>query len=165
MADDNVYATIEMSKGVIELKLAMTEAPKTSQNFVGLAKSGFYDGLSFHRVEPGFVVQGGDPSGNGTGGSDEAIPLEILCEDGTMVEGKEAPEGSIPALRHKKGAIAMARKAFPNSATSQFYITLSETPFLDGKYAVFGYVTKGQDVVDDIRIGDIMDKVTIEARF
>ena len=138
------YTTIETDKGTIKAELYVKQAPITTKNFIDLANSGFYNGLAFHRVEPGFVVQGGDPKGDGTGGSGKTIPLEIN-----------------PELKHVKGALAMARTQDPNSATSQFYITLAETPFLDGQYAVFGKVIQGIDVVGKIKVGDRMNKVTI----
>src|SRR3989344_5582147 len=138
------YAIIETDKGTIKAELYTDKAPITAKNFIDLANSGFYNGLAFHRVEPGFVVQGGDPKGDGTGGSGKTIPLEINQE-----------------LKHVKGAFAMARTQDPNSATSQFYITLAETPFLDGQYAVFGKVIQGIDVVGKIKVGDRMNKVTI----
>ena len=138
------YATIETDKGAVKAELYVKQAPITAKNFIDLANSGFYNGLAFHRVEPGFVVQGGDPKGDGTGGSGKTIPLEINQE-----------------LKHVKGAFAMARTQDPNSATSQFYITLAETPFLDGQYAVFGKVIQGIDVVGKIKVGDRMNKVTI----
>ncbi len=138
------YTTIETDKGTIKAELYVKQAPITTKNFIDLANSGFYNGLVFHRVEPGFVVQGGDPNGDGTGGSGKIIPLEIN-----------------PELKHVKGALAMARTQDPNSATSQFYITLAETPFLDGQYAVFGKVIQGIDVVGKIKVGDRMNKVTI----
>ena len=138
------YVTIEMDKGTIKAELYVDKAPITAKNFIELANSGFYDGLTFHRVEPGFVVQGGDPKGDGTGGSEKKIPLEIN-----------------PDLKHVRGALAMARTQDPNSATSQFYITLAETPFLDGNYAVFGKVVNGMNVVDKISVGDKMNKVYI----
>src|SRR5688572_33458889 len=104
-------------------------APTTVNNFVVLARDGYYDGLTFHRVEPNFVIQGGCPQGTGTGGSGKHIPLEVS-----------------PNLKHgEAGGVAMARSSDPNSASSQFYITLSPTPFLDGNYAVFGRVTEGLD--------------------
>ena len=136
--------TIETDKGTIKFELYEDKAPITTKNFIELAQSGFYDGLTFHRVEPGFVVQGGDPKGDGTGGSEKTIPLEIH-----------------PELKHVKGAVAMARTNDPNSATSQFYITLSEVSQLDGNYAVFGKVTEGIEIVESIRVGDKMNKVTI----
>ena len=110
----------------------------------------FYNGLNFHRVEPGFVIQGGDPNGNGTGdftdpktGQKRTIPLETKSD-----------------LVHDTGALSMARSNDPNSASCQFYITLAPAHFLDGKYAVFGKVLEGQNVVDSIRIGDKITKVT-----
>jgi cyclophilin family peptidyl-prolyl cis-trans isomerase len=138
------YATIETSKGTIKAELYTEKAPITATNFIGLANSKFYDGLTFHRVEPGFVVQGGDPKGDGTGGSGKNIPLEINKE-----------------LTHVKGALAMARSQNPNSASSQFYITLDEAHFLDGNYAVFGKVISGMDAVEQLEVGDKMDKVYI----
>ena len=138
------YAIIETIKGTIKAELYTDKAPVTTKNFVDLANSGFYDGLKFHRVEPGFVVQGGDPKGDGTGGSGKTIQLEIN-----------------PELKHVKGALGMARSQNPNSASSQFYITLDETPFLDGSYAVFGKVVHGMDVVEKIKVGDKINKVYI----
>ncbi len=140
----NRIATIVTEKGTIKFELYEKEAPITTKNFIELAQKGFYDGLTFHRVEPGFVIQGGDPKGDGTGGSGKTIPLEIA-----------------PTLTHKKGAIAMARSNDPNSASSQFYIVLEDSKFLDGKYAIFGQVIEGQDVVEKITKGDKMQKVTI----
>lgn len=140
----NRVATIVTEKGTIKFELYEKDAPITTKNFIELAQKGFYDGLTFHRVEPGFVIQGGDPKGDGTGGSEKTIPLEIA-----------------PTLTHKKGAVAMARSNAPNSASSQFYIVLEEAKFLDGKYAIFGQVIEGQDVVDKIAKGDKMLKVTI----
>lgn len=138
------YAIIETSKGTIKAELYADKAPITAKNFIDLANSGFYNGLAFHRVEPGFVVQGGDPKGDGTGGSGKTIPLEIS-----------------PELRHVKGALAMARSQNPDSASSQFYITLDEIQFLDGNYAVFGKVVGGMDAVEKIKVGDRMNKVHI----
>lgn len=138
------YAIIETDKGVIKAEIYADKAPITAKNFIELANSGFYDGLTFHRVEPGFVVQGGDPKGDGTGGSEKTIPLEIS-----------------PELKHVKGALAMARTSDPNSATSQFYITLVPTPFLDGNYAVFGKVIQGMDAVGKIMPGDKMKRVSV----
>jgi len=137
-------AVIETNRGTIKAELYTEKAPITTANFIGLAGSGFYNGLTFHRVEPGFVVQGGDPRGDGTGGSGKTIPLEIN-----------------PELKHVKGALAMARTNDPNSATSQFYITLAQTSFLDGNYAVFGKVIEGMEIVEQIEVGDKMNKVYI----
>src|SRR6185436_6689291 len=119
---------IQTVKGEIRVDLAAKDVPKTTNNFVFLACEGFYDGLTFHRVEPNFVIQGGDPNGNGSGGPGYSIPLEIS-----------------PAWRHTTGALAMARSSDPNSAGSQIYITLSPQASLDDKYAVFGKVTSGLD--------------------
>ena len=138
------YALIETDKGTIKAELYTDKAPITTKNFIELADSGFYNGLKFHRVEPGFVVQGGDPKGDGTGGSEKTIPLEVN-----------------PDLKHVQGALGMARSQDPNSASSQFYITLAETPFLDGNYAVFGKVLQGIEVVEKIKVGDKMNKVYI----
>ena len=142
MADK--IATIETDKGTIKFGLYEDKAPITAKNFIELASSGFYDGLAFHRYEPGFVIQGGDPNGDGTGGSGKNIPLEVNQD-----------------LTHVKGAVAMARAQDPNSASSQFYITLEDAHFLDGNYAVFGKVIEGMDVVEKLRAGDLMNKVTI----
>lgn len=141
----NRIAIIETPKGTIKFELKESEAPITTKNFIDLAQKGFYNGLIFHRVEPGFVIQGGDPKGNGTGGSGKNIPLEIA-----------------PTLSHKKGAVGMARSQEPNSASSQFYICIEDAKFLDKNYAVFGQVTEGQNVVSLIRKGDKMLKVTIQ---
>ncbi len=138
-------ATITMENGgVIELEFYPKDAPKTVENFVTLAKKGFYDGLTFHRVEPGFVVQGGDPNGNGTGGPGYQIKAEFNANP------------------HVRGTLAMARSADTDSAGSQFYICLDPAPFLNGKYTVFGHVTKGMEVVDKIQIGDKMKSVEIK---
>lgn len=153
-------AVIETSKGVIKAELRADAAPKTAQNFIDLIQKKFYDGLVFHRVEPDFVIQGGDPEGNGTGGSGTNIPLEIKCQDGTLIEGSTT---KCPvALPHADGALAMARAMDPNSASSQFYITIGDQPFLDGNYAVFGYVTEGRDVVRAIERGDGITRIYLE---
>jgi cyclophilin family peptidyl-prolyl cis-trans isomerase len=142
----NRSVTLQTEKGTIKFVLHEDKAPVTTANFVELAQQGFYDGLTFHRVEPGFVIQGGDPAGNGTGGSGKTIPLETH-----------------PDLKHDRaGTVAMARSQNPNSASSQFYITLAPTPFLDKNYAVFGHVTEGQEVVDAIRRGDRIVSVAVE---
>jgi len=137
-------AVITMEKGgEIVIEFFPADAPKTVENFVTLAKKGFYDGLTFHRVEPGFVVQGGDPSGNGTGGPGYKIKAEFNKQP------------------HVRGVVAMARSSDPDSAGSQFYITLAPANFLDGKYTVFGKVISGMDVVDQIKKGDKMKSVKI----
>lgn len=141
----NRTAIIETSKGTIKFTLHEDLAPITTANFAELAEKKFYDGLKFHRYEPGFVIQGGCPWGNGMGSSDKKIPLEVT-----------------PNLKHgDAGAVAMARSSDPNSASCQFYITLGQAAFLDGSYAVFGRVTEGMDVVKSIREGDVMNSVTI----
>jgi peptidyl-prolyl cis-trans isomerase B (cyclophilin B) len=122
--------------GVITLELDSESAPKTVANFVKLVKSGFYDGLTFHRIIENFMIQGGDPDGNGTGGSDESI------------EGEFSSNGYENPIKHTRGVISMARSNNPNSARSQFFITTTDYPSLDGEYAAFGHVTSGMDVVD-----------------
>ncbi|MBI4344053.1 MAG: peptidylprolyl isomerase [Euryarchaeota archaeon] len=141
----NPVVSIATNKGRFRFELYTEKAPITTANFIGLAESGFYNGLTFHRYEPGFVIQGGDPQGDGTGGSEKTIPLEIH-----------------PELRHIEGAVGMARSQDPNSASCQFYVTLAPAHFLDENYAVFGKVTAGMDVVRSLRAGDRMEKVTIE---
>ena len=148
----NRKATVETSKGTIIIELFEDKAPITAGNFIDLAERGFYDGLKFHRYEPGFVIQGGDPRGNGTGG---------------FVDPKTGRERTIklevtPELRHgDAGAVAMARSQNPNSASSQFYITLGPAAFLDMNYAVFGRVIDGLDAVKQLRAGDSMTSVKI----
>ncbi len=144
-AQGRYLATITLTDGrAIEVVLEGASMPLTVANFLQLANANFYDGLTFHRVEPRFVIQGGCPVGNGTGSPGYRIKLEIA-----------------KTLRHKKGAISMARSQMPDSAGSQFFITLADTPFLDGQYAVFGWVKSGQDVVDAVKIGDRMQSVTV----
>jgi len=140
-------AVIETAKGVIKIKLYPEDAPKTVENFVKLANKGFYNGLTFHRVEPGFVIQGGDPKGDGTGGPGYSIPDEKNAK-----------------LKHNRGAVAMAKSSAPNSAGSQFYIVIDKpAPQLDGGYTVFGQVISGQSVAEKIAKGDKMTKVYIMA--
>jgi peptidyl-prolyl cis-trans isomerase B (cyclophilin B) len=137
-------AVITMEKGgEIVIDFYPADAPKTVENFVKLAKKGFYDGVVFHRREENFVIQGGDPKGNGTGGPGYTIPAEFNKQ------------------KHVRGAVAMARTQDPNSAGSQFYICLAPANFLDGQYTVFGIVTKGMDVVDKVKVGDKMKTVKI----
>ncbi len=143
-------ATIQTQKGNIVVELDAVAAPLHTNNFVFLARQGFFDGLTFHRVEPNFVIQGGDPQGTGAGGPGYRIPAEI-------------------GLPHQQGVIAMARQGDqvnPQrlSSGSQFYITLKATPFLDGQYSVFGRVTEGFDVVQQIVRGDVIVRVDIEER-
>lgn len=125
-------------KGTIKVELDADSAPITVTNFVNLAKDGFYDGLTFHRIIEGFMMQGGDPDGNGMGGSANTIKGEFDAN------GVENP------LSHTRGAISMARSQANDSASSQFFIVHQDSQFLDGKYAAFGYVTEGIEIVDDI---------------
>ncbi len=143
-------AIIKLAKGgEIVIKFYPQDAPLSVANFIKLAKKGFYDGLTFHRVVPGFVAQGGDPNGDGSGGP------------GYTIKGEFTENGVNNTQTHVKGAVAMARTNDPDSAGSQFYICLDAQPSLDGKYAVFGQVVKGMDLVDQIQVGDKMEKVSI----
>jgi len=130
---------IEMENGgIIELELYPEVAPITVKNFEKLVSEGFYNGLTFHRVIPGFMIQGGDPLGNGMGGSDENI------------KGEFSANGVENNLKHTRGVISMARSYNPNSASSQFFIMHADAPHLDGQYAAFGRVVSGIEVVDEI---------------
>jgi len=145
--EKKVTADIKTEKGDIVIEFLDKDAPKHVANFIKLAKSGFYNGLTFHRVEPNFVIQGGDPQGNGTGGPGYTIPAEIKA-------------------KHVDGAVAMARlgdgvNPKRESSGSQFYICLGPQSFLDGSYTVFGQVVKGMDVARKITRGDKMVSVTI----
>ncbi len=135
-----IFAEITVEDyGTITVKLDHTNAPITVENFVKLTKTGFYDGLTFHRIMEGFMMQGGDPEGTGLGGSDETIKGEFIAN------GVDNP------LSHTRGAISMARNGYDmNSASSQFFIVHEDSDFLDGQYACFGYVTEGIEVVDAI---------------
>ncbi|MGB3558025.1 MAG: peptidylprolyl isomerase [Geitlerinemataceae cyanobacterium] len=168
----------------ITIEVDGTKAPITAGNFVDLVQRGVYDGLMFHRVvrqpEP-FVVQGGDPSSKdpslptsqlGMGSfvdpdtqSPRYIPLEILpAGQDRPIYGQTLPEAGIaepPELSHQRGAVAMARSSLPDSASAQFYFTLADLPFLDGSYAVFGSVTEGMDVVDQIQQGDRIESAKV----
>jgi len=135
---------IETEHGTIEAELYQEDAPKTVARMVELAKKGFYDGLIFHRVVAGFVVQGGDPDGTGMGGSGQNLNAEFNKR------------------QHVEGTLAMARSSDPNSADSQFYIALDRLPHLDGNYTIWGQVTSGLDVVKKIKQGDKMTKVTVK---
>ncbi|HHT19135.1 MAG: peptidylprolyl isomerase [Euryarchaeota archaeon] len=135
-------AVIETDKGNIELTLFEKEAPNTVANFEKLANKGFYDGLTFHRVIPDFVIQGGCPKGNGTGGPGYTIKCEINPH------------------KHGTGALSMAH-AGKDTGGSQFFITHSPQPHLDGVHTVFGKVVKGMEVVNSIKPGDVMNKVTV----
>ena len=136
----NPIVKIEMENGgVITAELYPELAPNTVANFVNLVESGFYDGLIFHRVIPGFMIQGGDPQGTGMGGP------------GYSIKGEFARNGfKQNTLRHKRGVLSMARSMMPNSAGSQFFIMHADAPHLDGDYAAFGMVTEGMDVVDGV---------------
>jgi peptidyl-prolyl cis-trans isomerase B (cyclophilin B) len=158
----NPVATIEMSDGQkIVIELYPEIAPNTVNNFISLAKKGFYDGLIFHRVIPGFMIQGGDPDGNGSGGP------------GYAIKGEFTSNGHKNHLNHTRGVISMARTNDLDSAGSQFFIMLADADYLDNAYATFGKVTEGMDVVDGIaaqQIGEqdkpvtdqVMKKVTVD---
>ena len=131
--------TIQMENGKeIKIELYPDVAPATGENFVNLGKDGFYDGLIFHRVIPGFMIQGGCPQGTGMGGP------------GHTIKGEFAANGVKNDLRHTRGVLSMARSGNPNSAGSQFFIMHADAPHLDGQYAAFGKVIEGMDVVDEI---------------
>ncbi len=137
-------AVIELEKGgEVRLEFFPEDAPRTVDNFIALARRGFYDGLTFHRVVPGFVVQGGCPEGTGRGGPGHTVPAEFNRR------------------RHVRGTVAMARSQHPDSAGSQFYITYGPQPHLDGQYTVFGQVVSGMEHVDRIVQGDRMRAVRI----
>ena len=151
----NHHAEIDVKDyGVIKVELNADEAPITVTNFVKLAKEGFYDGLTFHRIIDGFMIQGGDPNGDGTGGSDETIKGEFSANNVDNI------------LKHTRGAISMARSQDYDSASSQFFIVHQTYPSLDGQYAVFGYVYEGMDVVDQIATSVPVtdDNGTVEAQ-
>jgi peptidyl-prolyl cis-trans isomerase B (cyclophilin B) len=137
---------INTAHGDIVFQLFPDEAPLHSAAFIKLADAGFYDGLKFHRVEPGFVVQGGDPKGDGTGGPGYNLKAEFN------------------ARPHVRGTVAMARSSRPDSAGSQFYVCLGDAPFLNGQYTVFGQMTEGFEALDAIKRGDAMVSVKIEPR-
>ena len=137
-------AVIQTARGKIKFKFYTNDAPKTVARIAELIQNGFYNGIIFHRVEPQFVIQGGDPTGTGTSGSGVKLPAEFNSR------------------KHVAGTVAMARTQDPNSADSQFYICLGTHAFLDGKYTVFGQVIEGQEVANQIRVGDRMTSVTLE---
>jgi len=146
---------IEMENGgKIEIELCRDAAPITVKNFEKLVSEGFYDGLIFHRVIPGFMIQGGDPLGNGMGGADEKI------------KGEFDANGHKNPLKHTRGVISMARAYDPNSASSQFFIMHADAPHLDGQYAAFGRVVSGMEVVDEIASipTDFSDKPKVAMR-
>ena len=137
-------ATFDTSRGPIKIELYPDKAPLTVANFVNLAQRGFYDGLNFHRVIADFMIQGGCPEGSGRGGP-----------------GYRFEDETTNGVRHERGVLSMAN-AGPNTNGSQFFITHVPTPWLDGKHTVFGKVTEGLDVVDAVKQGDLITKVTIE---
>jgi peptidyl-prolyl cis-trans isomerase B (cyclophilin B) len=143
-------ATIETDKGTIVAELYPADAPQHVNNFVFLAKEGFYNGLTFHRVEPGFVIQGGDPLGTGTGGPGYNVPAEIK---------RKHPEGALAAARQGDNVNPQRQ-----SSGSQFYITLAVTPHLDNGYSVYGQVTQGMDIAKKIARGDKIKQVTITTK-
>ncbi|KAF5061237.1 putative bifunctional phosphatase/peptidyl-prolyl cis-trans isomerase [anaerobic digester metagenome] len=158
----NPIVTIQLKNGsVVKAELYPEFAPNTVKNFVSLVKKGFYDGLIFHRVIPGFMIQGGDPTGTGMGGP------------GYSIRGEFSGNGFDNALRHDKGVLSMARSMHPDSAGSQFFIMVERAPHLDGQYAAFGKVIEGMEACDAI-VGvrrnaqdrpledQIMEKVTVE---
>ena len=158
----NPIVTFEMENGdVMKAELYPEIAPNTVNNFISLVKKGFYDGLIFHRVIPGFMIQGGDPKGIGIGGP------------GYCIKGEFLQNGFKNELKHSRGVLSMARSGNPNSAGSQFFIMHEDAPHLDGGYAAFGKVIEGIEVVDHIcdvrtdwndkpRIPQVMKKVTVE---
>jgi peptidyl-prolyl cis-trans isomerase B (cyclophilin B) len=158
----NPIVTIEMeSGGVIKAELYPEIAPNTVNNFISLVKKGFYDGVIFHRVIPGFMIQGGDPQGTGMGGP------------GYSIKGEFTGNGFKNDLKHARGVLSMARTMMPNSAGSQFFIMHAKAPHLDNQYASFGKVIEGMDVVDQIaetpcdytdrpKTPQVMKQVTVE---
>jgi peptidyl-prolyl cis-trans isomerase B (cyclophilin B) len=159
----NPIVTIEMENGgVIKAELYPESAPNTVNNFISLVKKGFYDGVIFHRVIPGFMIQGGDPKGTGVGGP------------GYSIKGEFAGNGfRSNTLKHSRGVLSMARTMAPNSAGSQFFIMHEDAPHLDGQYAAFGKVIEGMEVVDGIantatdyndkpKAAQVMKKVTVD---
>lgn len=134
----NPIVTMKTSKGVVTIELYPDVAPNTVNNFIALVEKGFYNGTSFHRVIPDFMIQGGDPRGNGTGGP------------GYSIRGEFTSNHFQNNLKHTRGVISMARAMNPNSAGSQFFIMVKDSPYLDGEYASFGQVTSGMEEVDRI---------------
>ena len=145
--DKSYQISMETTKGTIEIELYPQYAPKTVNNFVFLTREGFYDGVTFHRVISNFMIQGGDPTGTGSGGPGYRFRDEFAGNP----------------LRHETGSLSMAN-AGPNTNGSQFFITHAPQPHLDGKHTVFGKVVAGQDVVNEIRQGDKMLSVTVQEK-
>jgi cyclophilin family peptidyl-prolyl cis-trans isomerase len=142
---ENTSVVFETTKGKFIAEIFEKEAPITAGNFLELVKSGFYDGLTFHRYVPGFVIQGGDPKGDGRGGSDKKIPLEVSEN-----------------LKHDMGTLSMARSQDKDSASSQFFVVVGEAHSLDGQYAVFGRLIEGGEIVMELRKDDRMNKVFVK---
>jgi peptidyl-prolyl cis-trans isomerase B (cyclophilin B) len=159
-------ATFTTNRGVIVVKLFGEDAPIHVGNFVELARKGFYDNTKFHRYEPGFVVQGGDPQTQSLTSEQVAQAVQTgnpplgTGGPGYVIKGEFDP--SVNPNKHLKGALGMARTNDPDSAGSQFYFALEPLAMLDGQYTVFGTITQGQDVADALRIGDTIESVTIE---
>ncbi len=161
---DNPIVTIEMDSGkIIKVELYPKVAPNSVNNFISLVKKGFYDGTIFHRIIPGFMIQGGDPDGTGMGGP------------GYSIAGEFSQNGFENNLKHTAGVLSMARSQSPDSAGSQFFLMVADAPHLDGAYAAFGKVTEGMDVVDEIvklpkgandrpNTPPVMKKVTVDTR-
>jgi peptidyl-prolyl cis-trans isomerase B (cyclophilin B) len=151
----NPVVTVDCGElGVMEIELFPEVAPNTVHNFISLVQKGYYDGLIFHRIIPGFMIQGGDPTGTGTGGP------------GYSIKGEFEQNGFANTLQHQRGVISMARTNRPDSAGSQFFLMVADAPHLDGAYAAFGQVVKGMDVADAIVSAprDRMDKPLAEQR-
>lgn len=157
----NPIVTFETTAGTMKAELYPEIAPNTVNNFIHLVQSGFYDGTIFHRVIPGFMIQGGDPNGNGMGGP------------GYSIRGEFTQNGFPNALRHTRGVLSMARTMMPNSAGSQFFVMVADAPHLDGQYAAFGKVIEGMETADAIvsskrdrmdkpLTDQIMTKITVE---
>ncbi len=157
----NPIVTFETTAGTMKAELYPEIAPNTVNNFIHLVQSGFYDGTIFHRVIPGFMIQGGDPNGNGMGGP------------GYSIRGEFTQNGFPNALRHTRGVLSMARTMMPNSAGSQFFVMVADAPHLDGQYAAFGKVIEGMETADAIvsskrdrmdkpLTDQVMTKVTVE---
>ena len=167
-----VRATVTTDKGVFVVELRPDKAPKTVANFVKLADARFYDGVRVHRVVPGFVMQAGDPLTKGLS-AEKVAAIVARREAGTPAAGDPAIGTGGPGwtvdfepndLTHERGAIAMARTSDPNSAGSQFYVTLAAAHSLDGQYTVFGSVVSGIDVVDKLAVGDLIKSIAIAAK-
>ena len=146
---DKPHVVIETNKGIIEMELYPDQAPKTVAQFVSLVKEGFYDGLDFHRYEPNFVIQGGDPERKGK-------------KDAPTIVGEFESNGHANTLSHKKGAVGLARTDVKDSGSSQFYICTGDAQFLDKNYCAFGMVVSGRDVADSLRAKDEIKKATVK---